>query len=77
MSKKLTIRWSRGAGKAMRSKLRKAGIRVSEVDGPIQARLELVVEVEGREARVPIPIDYVLLSSADWAATEGSGHALE
>lgn len=76
MMKKLEVRWSRRAGKVMRAKLRDEGVRVSESVGPVTARLELVVEADGKVTRVLVPDDYVLLSSADWAAIKGRGDSL-
>jgi hypothetical protein len=68
MQKKLNIRWSRGAGKTMRSKLRQADLWVSEIADKVHSHLELVVRVGETERRIRVPSNYLLVAPADAGA---------
>lgn len=68
--KKLNVPWTRAVGKVMRSKLRDKGVRVSSVNEAVPARLELVVEWQGREVRIQVPSHYVLATMAEAAGAD-------
>lgn len=64
--KKLDIFWTRSVSKNMRRRLREQGVMVSSAeDSRVPARLELVVEWQGKEVRVSVPPHYALTTLAE------------